>query len=807
MKTLAPLAITLLILTSTVNAKSNRAEAAETNSNGRIDNDANIVQADPEYARNFLNSFNSFCPTTGSWTHNSLAATREIEKVLVNLRDDPNCVDIANSIATHTQTLSYALDRIQRTSLERDIFAVQRQQADILFLLGSETDPAKIMEMEDLYRSNQFYLSLEEGKLQYDKDRADEYYQTNVMVNAASQLFQQAALNQMCLIKSPTLLSSLSSIGTSFAAAFVTGGASLGFAAASHVLGYVFDFIRKSKINKDIQQLGQVEFITAYQCVLESISNQWCQAQEAADIIDLKTSYSQSEPDTFSIGVRILNRELPVLVTWLNSVRAATDPQNTSISARQVNFLARENILESWRLTSIATLGDEKDKLPNDLNNDSNKELQFNLLKNAIVSMSPGGSGSQGGGPPNPILDIASSREIPWLIAGIPIEDVPTTIDFSGSTVPQSLGAMTPSLFLAEPKLAAHYPLDPIQIERGINDLFQQADETLARQRNNVLHADPEILFWDAETPLNVGSIRGISPLSAIDSILKFFNDHFSVQFQDLYSRSASLGTSNANSFGNGSDPLCPMLDPGSASNNRERIYIQTRNVFCEIKNQINDFGGEPSDRLNSISEVARLENGTTAIEERVKKTMRVILTRILADQSNDNLPTHAKLLVVDDIINELTQYGKSNLSTQMLDIEQALQINEMTLQNFTEIFAEGIAKTFNTIALRYQQRPQDSQLLAKYCSLLLAVPNWNQPELAEIKINYCNGIALKSEWGQKEIYGRPFSANDFRSDYVGTRRACHLRGFLRQELFYQNYNQRSLSRTLLLQRNNGTLP
>lgn len=794
------LLITLIIsLATTVNAKSNRAHAAEPT--------GTLIQADPEYARNFLNSFNSFCPTTGTWTANSLAATREIEKVLVNLRDDPNCEDIANSIATHTQSLTYALDRIQRTSLERDIFAYQRQQADILLMLENETDPSRVSELEDLYRSNQFYLSLEEGKLQYDKDRADEYYQTNVMVNAASQLFQQASLNQMCLIKSPTLLSSLSSIGTSFAAAFVTGGASLGYAAASHVLGYVFEFIRKSKINKDIQKLGQVEFISAYQCVLESISNQWCQAQSASDIIDLKMSYSRTEPDTFSIGVRLLNRELPVLITWLNSVRAATDPQNTSISARQVKFLARENKLESWRLNSIATLGDEKDKLPNNLSNDANKELQFNLLKNAIASMSPSSGNSfssQNNGPKNPILDIASANEIPWLLAGIPIEDVPTTTDFSGSVVPQALSSLTAKLFLAEPKLAQYYPLDPLQIERGINQLFQQADSTLSRQRNNVLHADPDILFWDAETPQNVGSIRGISPLMAIDSILKFFNDHFSVEYQDLYTNSAR-GTMalTGGSSSIASDPLCPVLDPAMAKSNRERIYIQTRNVFCEIKNQINLFGDEPSDRLNVISEVANLESGTTAIEQRVKKTMRVILTRILSDQSAESLPSYAKLLVVDDIIDELTQYGKSNLTTQKLDIQEALQVSEMTLQNFAEIFSEGIAKTLNSVALRYRKRPAENQLLAKYCSLLLAIPDWSKKELSNINISQCYGLALKSEWYQSN-FGAPFQASDFTADYVGTRRACHLRRFLRKEKFYQNYNQRSQSRSILLQRNIG---
>ena len=638
-------------------------------------------------------------------------------KKLVGLRDDPNCQDIANSIAAHTENLKYALERIQRTSLERDIFAVQRQQSDLLILLENENDPTRVTEMEDLYRTNQFYLSLEEGKLEYDQNRADEYYQTNVMVNSAYQLFQQAALNQMCLIKSPTLLSSLSSIGSSFAAAMVTGGASLGYAAASNVLGYIFEYIRKSNLNKDIQKLGQSTYVSAYQCVLESISNQWCQAQEASELIDIKMNYAKTEPDVFSKGVRILNRELPVLVDWLNSVRAATDPQNTSISARQINFLNRENKLRGWRLRSIALLGDEKDKLPVSLNTDGEKERQFNLLKNAITTMSPSVSnfGNRQEGPKNPILDISTAKEIPWRIAGIPLSDVPTTRDFGGNEVIANLESFTPRQFLADAKLAQYYPLKPEIIEQGINNLYRAAETTLSKQRNQVLLADPEVLFWDAEITRNVGNIRGIQPIQSINNILRYFNRHFAIEFEDLYQKSYS----HHHNPNEPPDTLCPALDPTLAKNNKERIYTQTRNVLCNNKNQINDIKGNPNQRLNNNFEVANLENGTTAIENRVKKTMRVVLTRILEKSSNAPLPIHAKLLVVNDIIDELTQYGKSNLTTQKFDIQESLQANELTLQNFAEIFSDGIGKTLKLVAIRSEMQPGRNQLLAKYCSLL----------------------------------------------------------------------------------------
>ena len=180
---------------------------------GGSDLKAQKIDADRQYATGLMASFRSFCPTTGLWTANALAETHKIEKVLVSLRDDPKCTDVAQSIGVHVHSLMGALDRIAMSRQEREITSKYRQQLAVIQLLNSESDPGERQFLERLFRGNELALSLEEGQLEYDEKHARNQYLTSVAVNSSIQLFKQVSAGQSCLMKSPQLLSALFSIG------------------------------------------------------------------------------------------------------------------------------------------------------------------------------------------------------------------------------------------------------------------------------------------------------------------------------------------------------------------------------------------------------------------------------------------------------------------------------------------------------------------------------------------------------------------------------------------------------------------
>ena len=392
-----------------------------------------FVQGDSELAEGLIRSFNAFCPTNGSWTLNALGEVQKIQSVLESLRDDPNCVDAAKIVTTYADNLNHALGRINGSVLERNILSKQKQQAEIILLLEGLDNESEKRSLESAFLQNQLNISSNKGMLEYNEAQAQDQYLTNVIVNSATNILQQVSLNRRCLLQTPQLISSFSSIGPSISSALITGGASLGLAATSGIIGHVLEFVRKFKLDRHIQRLGQSTFITAYQCVLESLSNQWCEAQETYDLIDLKIKNQFSHSDSFSTGIRILNRDLPIFSDWLNKVRSATQSESRAVSINRKIFLNRENALEVWKEESLGNLGDIIRKLPKTLDTDKDREEQFYILKTFVRGNIPTYTDKENENRVNnPIYDLISQKHLPWFLAGIPVPSIPEVTNFSG---------------------------------------------------------------------------------------------------------------------------------------------------------------------------------------------------------------------------------------------------------------------------------------------------------------------------------------------------------------------------------------
>ena len=696
---------------------------------------------------------------------------------MISIREDKNCVLPAEALSIHVNNLGMALDRIDHTwAQDKNILKVEKQQMDVLRLLETENDSSKKADLERLFRSNQLKLSLDKKGLELDKEYAKNEHLANLIVQSTSKIYEQLALNQQCFLSSPQFLSSLAAIGTSLGSSLVPlGGSSLVLGASANILGSVISYFRKSEVNKAIQTLGQAEFVSAHQCVLESLSNQWCQAKEAYDLIELKLqTHPEIEPDTFSRGVEIINRDLPVLVSWLRKVRSATLPVNSSISNRQSVFLNSSNQLEIWRLKTLGALGDAIERLPKNLLQPEDEATQFNILQNFVIQVIPSR-------PPrndpnavrNPLYDITTPRELAWLLTGISPQYFPYRTDSNGNRVLQDISSFTARTFNEDPTLASYYPLHADRIRSSVLEMYGRALIKHSEQRINVLNADPGFLFWDAENDFYSRSpgLGGLSPITAISNIL----DYFKTQY--------------------GGFPSCHGLSDRQTSfgSNFDRIYAETQEILCRIKEQTQLISISPNhnERLKEIFTVSRLHNGEVFLENRIQSIIRKSLSEYLMEQSEmgQELPLQLKLQLVDDLIRELGQYNNSNLSQVQLDILNALQIFEGTMQNFAEIFSSSLGTTVSQVYEKNKNNPLSKNLLGKYCSLLLTVPNWNSKALKNIDLSVCEGESLKSIWGDKESFEFEFT-NDRYFSPMGEQRVCHFRRFLRKEKYRQDYRK-----------------
>ena len=135
--------------------------------------------------------------------------------------------------------------------------------------------------------------------------------------------------------------------------------------------------------------------------------------------------------------------------------------------------------------------------------------------------------------------------------------------------------------------MGSHYPLHVNKIRSSVLEMYNRARIKHSEQRTNVLNADPEFLFWDAENDFysrNPG-LGGLSPGTAISNIL----DYFKTQY--------------------GGFPSCHGLSDRQTSfgSNFDRIYAETQEILCRIKEQTQMISISPNhnERLKEIFTVS----------------------------------------------------------------------------------------------------------------------------------------------------------------------------------------------------------
>ncbi|MCY4524710.1 MAG: hypothetical protein OXB84_08230 [Halobacteriovoraceae bacterium] len=718
-----------------------------------------------------INSFGALCTTNGSWTALSLGEAKKITNILTRVRDNPKCQDVAYAISGQVDALKEALLRINESSLQQEIIGTQKKQQTIMNMLeeieNGEELPVSKENLDRMFLENQLSLAILRGKLGYDEEQAKNAHMARVIVQSTAKIFDEMSYAEECLVESPQLLSGLISIGTLLGSSIADGGASLALASSHVVLGNLFEFYRKNELNQYISRLSQGEFAVAYQCVLESLSNQWCNAAEMHDLIKFRMNNRISKTDLFSRGLKIVNRDLPVLSSWLTKLTSPSIPVNSSHSYRQTVFLQRENMLKVWKATALGVLGDAEENLPKKLASEDERRSQFTILQLAVYNMNPDRMQSSNN-INHPIFEIFNKKEFNWLMIGLKSQEIPR-VGSAGNQRVLEFFSMTPETFKNHPTLGVFYPLDSGNMRSSIEKIHTTVSKMLDTQRADILNSDPRSLLWDAEDVnySGVSGISGLSPLNAIKNIL----DYLKVYAVGGTPSDCSSNVENYRGYGN-----------------MERVYAETQSILCGIKKQIETKDDNYSARLQEISRIAQLDSGISFIRGRIERIARLALRDYLKNQGED-ISVQKKLLLAEDIIKEMSQYGSSNLTQIEFDIQNALKNFEETTQNFAEIFSESLGQTFQYVYDKNIDDPISENLITKYCALLLTVPDWNIERLKHIDISLCYERGLLSRWDNRgEKFEFAYDQDLYHSDFSRTR-MCHFKRFLRREEFLQSYH------------------
>ena len=730
--------------------------------------------------------FQSSCPTQGEWTKTALNHTKALISVLKSIQNDPDCRTMSGAIS-QLDFLALKLQDLRANSTEREVISLRKQQQALLLQMSSDPNSSLLPIIESSLQQNQIQLAQYLGY----QDAERSAYHTNQsqmlrnLVVSSNVLMTQAVANQTCLLKNPSLLSGIGSVAGAVSAGVLTSGVSLGVSAAVDLFGSVVNQVIQMRTARRIRPLIANMGAPVYDCVLEALSNQWCGAQDALNVIGAKSAAltgTQSEDEIWT-GLKILDRDLPVILDWLSHVEAGADPTNQAQGSRQNKVLVRRQMIQSARPLGLGTLN-EKKVLFDQAKLDTQKWIVIRsaipeLLASVGISSSSFVIVTAGGSPAasSPLLDIYSSDYAPYYLLGLSLAEAPRQ---NGAIVPfASFDPFT----TANPAI----PGWPIGLPAYKPDLgivrsqflawVQAAQDQVTNEFAAILQPDPLSVISDGATQI---AQRG--PRKFLQRVSSFLSQEL-VRGAGVNQKIYTDTVTRLNNMIFEMDRI--LKAPAGAA---------LTNSVCDEPNTPAPTSSEEaaSRALACIYKQARLEYGTVFIRGRLERSIRIKLNDVLLSGKIRDPGLAAKLLASDDILRDLSAYsGNSNLYEMSRDAETSQRITNKNLAEFTSLFGGSIASGLRqSIDLEKQLGSAGKNYgrsRAETCLMLLAVPQWPR----EIPREFCIGSQLPSFF-----VGGPAAPMITLETLVKPQneRACAFRDYRRGSMIYQNYRTESES-------------
>jgi hypothetical protein len=707
-------------------------------------------------ARQILSYFGSSCPSQGEWTSRAISQAESLIDTLRSLRDDADCKTLAGSIG-QLQILNQRIQTVARRPKDSNLYVMKRKQENLLLQLSAATSDAEREMITTALKQLQSDIAIAEAtsEVQASNQKTEDFGSAlQNLVTGTGLLMNQAVANQSCLMKRPSILSGIAALSGSVYAALASSGTSLAVAAGVELLSTILESIRRSAITKQMEKFNESILFSAYSCVLESLSGQWCAAQDSLNIISLRAR-PISPSDPLVQGMRMLDFEMPNVLKWLEFVRAGAEPATSADALRIKGVNQTEEVLKSARVIAIGALNEEKTNYANAIDDDSRWAVVKNLVASLVSQFSNSGRS---------LFEVYNSDYAPYYLLGFSEDQLPKYTD--GRIIAfEMYNAKVDQQWPA----TVEFPPQLDKIKPRISNWIALAERRAAIERVSITQPDPLVIFYDAITSPTSGSIKGVSPL---ESVKKLYN---------------YLSTSRPEKL---------------SSDVQKQLYVELTSALGLIVEKISD--AEESVRasteagdlrlrllkvLDEISAATKLEN-RGIFEARLNRAVAISLQNLLVSGQSGLSPSEAaQYLAADDIIKDLLQLSaQNNISYIKFDLENSQRLTQSTLQVFYEIFHKNldqVLKKYKEAANRERKSNSPSRLyrnaLAQFCLLLLSIP-----EAKGLDQKACYDELLEPLWPTAPA-SAPISADTFKLELQD--RACLMRNYFRAQKIYQDYS------------------
>ncbi len=714
-------------------------------------------------AEQMLKFFSASCPSQGQWTQTALNYANNLVETIKTLQNDPDCKSFSGSLA-QLQSLTTVFRQISQDPDQKALMALKKQQEEVLLLLGASTNATQSSQLSAELQA----LNLQIAEAQSNAFSNSEYRNTQAqgmaltqLVSGTNILLKQAAQNATCIQKTPGILPAIAGLTGSVQSALMTSGYSMIVGAGADLINGVVEGIRKTRIGRKINKMSSAITASAYQCVLESLSNQWCTSQGALQVIRLKgkSIVHTSGQSSLEQGIELLNEDYEVFLEWLDTLRAGTDPANEATAARQAEVLDRDKQVRVARLNGLGVIAEDSPIFQSTQGDELRWRVEQKVIQNIVeYFINSGGPGKS-----SPLSDVfgTNPRELsPWFLIGVSDASIPRDPNTGGRRSLSSFAWKDIPMLVGD----VNFKPDLGFVQKNMLAWVGLAKDRVNTELSLILNLDPLKLMVDAATP----TLNGESPYDSLKKLIEFM-------------KSQTPRTTRYGSF--------------------KGIYADTVNRLEVIQSSIEKvLQGSPdttdsvmaAETITGIYKVAVLDNGVGFLGDRLKWAIRLSLNALVTSgTSGISNAEAAALLASNDIVRELQRFSPdADLNSMARDIQNSQVVLESTLQSFADQFGSGMALALYDYQYRAGNQSQDpsgtsSLAMSELCLKLLAVPVWP----SAISKDLCVGKSLSSVF-QDGPTSVVINSDVIQSNFQ--KRVCSFRDYERKNRLYQYYKERS---------------
>jgi len=699
--------------------------------------------------QNLLNYFSANCRSQGEWTRSALADSTALIETLRSISADSDCKSVGGAIS-QLGLLNQHLTQYQASNeTKTKVAELNAQEQELLIQISNNTDPDTIASINAMLRDLQLMRAglLGREKSQKELDGPDKVQMLSSVIQIANTAYSQVTANEKCLNKHPSVLGTATSIMSAVGAtaAVINPALGLGLSAGSTFLGQTIEGVRQHHNARQIRRFSEDSIAQqAYKCALETMSDRWCQMKDAEAFLRFKSnlpSYPLRKSE-LGMAVRLNDREMPVLIDWLNKIRSGVTPTTTADANRQNVVFNRESFIRQFEASGLGLI-EENRKIYSSYS-EAQRLDRWNIIKSIAYSLSA---------PPalnfaNPFFDIYSSAYAPFYLLGL--EDNDSIKNPASMTGYHSLETWSG---------ASSYKPDLDLVKRRFKEWIDKARSRVNQELSQVLQPDALQTLTSAFD--RSGNKWKISPMDSLVRVIDFLENNGpnerDIAFRKLFS---------------------------STLVKLKEIHRITEDAI--IKGDLESFDANIT-AVEQIYEIAQLGYGTVVIEARLDLIVRLGVLELIENSSPEDQIIVAQLLAAERFTDTISRMnGTDNLDLILADINSAQPITLSNLDNFMEIFSKKINRILSN--LQYEERnsgktqaESSRNARTQLCFLLLAVPQIDQ----YVDVRYCEGLQMVSaaKDGPKSI---KITSATFKLDLND--RACEYREFFRKSKIYNTW-------------------